>query len=247
MDAGLGVEGIPQSGTGQTSLLTGANGPELFGRHFGPWVPTTLRDRVRDESFLRTAVDAGLPTAFLNAYPSGWPGPRGGRRIAGPPLAAQGAGLLTRTHEELARGRAVASEITNGGWKRHFGLAELPEPTPEEAGRIAAHLAGSVRLSLFAHYSTDTAGHRGGMEGAIQALERVDAFLGGLLAARPDDLDLLICSDHGNLEDVTTGHTRNPSLGAVIGEGVRDFDAATLVDLTAIPSFVLGHVGVAGG
>lgn len=192
-------------------------------------------------------MDAGVPSAFLNAYPSGWPGPRGGRRIAGPPLAAQGAGLLTRTHVELGRREAVASEMTNAGWKHHFGLPDLPEPTAREAGRTAARLAGRARLSLFAHYSTDTAGHRGGMEGAIEALERVDAFLGGLLDERPDDLDLLICSDHGNLEDVTTGHTRNPSLGVVVGEGVRDFDPATLPDLTRIPAFVLRHAGVANG
>ncbi len=42
-DATLGVEGLPQSGTGQTTLLTGRNGAAEYGRHFGPWVPTPLR------------------------------------------------------------------------------------------------------------------------------------------------------------------------------------------------------------
>ena len=43
MDATLGVEGLPQSGTGQVALLTGRNAPRIFGRHFGPWPPVSLR------------------------------------------------------------------------------------------------------------------------------------------------------------------------------------------------------------
>ena len=33
IDATLGVEGLPQSGTGQTALLAGVNAAELHGRH----------------------------------------------------------------------------------------------------------------------------------------------------------------------------------------------------------------------
>ena len=244
VDATLGHDGTPQSGTGQTSLLTGRNGPDLFGRHFGPWVPTALRPIVRDESFLRSAVDAGRDVGFLNAYPEGWPGPRGGRRIAGPPLAASGAGVLTRTHHELGRGEAVASEITNDGWIRHLGFDGLPRPTARDAGATLARLAAGHDLSLYAHYATDTAGHRGGMEGGVAALERVDAFLGGLVDARSEDLDVLICSDHGNIEDVRGGHTRNPSLGALIGRIARETDPADILDLTAIHRFVVNHPAV---
>src|SRR5262245_16050002 len=43
LDAQLGIAGLPQSGTGQYSLLTGHNGAVEFGRHYGPWVPTALR------------------------------------------------------------------------------------------------------------------------------------------------------------------------------------------------------------
>ena len=55
------------------------------------------------------------------------------------------------------------------------------------------------------------------MEGAIAALERVDSFLGGYLTAAPPDAVLLVVSDHGNIEDVRVGHTRNPALGLVVG------------------------------
>ena len=36
LDAGLGVEGLPQSATGQAVLLTGVNIPAELGYHYGP-------------------------------------------------------------------------------------------------------------------------------------------------------------------------------------------------------------------
>ncbi|HSR41071.1 MAG TPA: alkaline phosphatase family protein, partial [Longimicrobiales bacterium] len=160
---------------------------------------------------------AGRAAAFANAYPRGWPGERPRRRLAAPPLAARGADLLDRHVEALREGRAVASEILNDGWIRHLGHDDLPRVTPEEAGGALARIVASHDLTLFAHYATDVAGHRGGMDGAVAALERVDAFLGGLVRALPDDATLLVASDHGNVEDVTGGHTLNPSLGLLVG------------------------------
>ena len=97
---------------------------------------------------------------------------------------------MTRGVEELASGEAVASEITNGGWRSRLGHTNLPRVTPEEAGENLGRLAGGAHLTYFAHYSTDHAGHRGGMAGAIRALERVDRFLDGVLRAVPEDTAL---------------------------------------------------------
>jgi 2,3-bisphosphoglycerate-independent phosphoglycerate mutase len=233
LDATLGVEGLPQSGTGQTTLLTGVNAAQRFGRHFGPWTPVALRPLVEQESVLRRGIDQGRAVAFANAYPKGWPGER--RRLAAPPLAAAAAGLLDRHEEHLARGDAVASEILNTGWRDHLGFEELPEITAGDAGRALARVASAHQLTVYAHYATDIAGHRGGMDGAIRALERVDGFLEGYLSAAPADATMLIASDHGNIEDVTEGHTRNPALGVVIGEGAaaRAGELASILDVAA--------------
>jgi len=243
LDATLGVDGIPQSGTGQATLLTGENAAHLFGRHFGPWTPVRLRPLVEERSVLRVARGAGRAVAFANAYPRGWPGRNGSRRVAGPPLAARGAGLLDRHEEALGRGAAVSSEIVNDGWRRHLGHDWLPVISEEEAGRNLAGIAAEADLTLYAHYATDTAGHRGGMEGAVAALERVDRFLGGILAALPDDVTLLLASDHGNVEDVTREHTLNPALGIAAGPGARRLadNMRSLVDVTPA---VLDHLGV---
>lgn len=240
------MEGLPQSGTGQTSLLTGENGAELHGSHFGPWVPVRLRPLVESSNLLSRALQAGRSAAFANAYPKDWPGTtRHGRRVAGPPLAAKAAGLLTRDHTALGRGEAVSSGIVNDGWRRWLGDGAVPEISPQGAGEILAAITNAHELTLFAHYSTDTAGHRGGMSGCVEALERVDAFLGGLLGALGSDRTLLIASDHGNIEDVTGGHTRNPVLGVLCGPGAPWLSSriTSLVDVTPA---VLGWLDLDG-
>jgi len=163
----------------------------------------------------------------------------------GPPLAARAAGLLTRHTAALLRGDAVASEITNDAWRERLGRLELPVITAAGAGRNLARIAAAHDLTFFAHYATDTAGHRGGMAAALAALERVDAFLAGILEDLPGDTLLLVASDHGNLEDTRTGHTRNPALCVVAGPG-HERVAARLRALTDVAPALLGWLGVVG-
>lgn len=244
LDARLDVAGTPRSGTGQVALLTGADAARLHGAHFGPWTPVKLRPLVEDTSVLRQAAEQGLDVAFANAYPRGWPGPGGSRRIAAPPLAARGAGVLHRHEEALGRGDAVSSEIVNDGWRKHLGHDGLPDIAPEDAGVNLANIAGKHDLTLYAHYSTDTAGHEKSMSAAIAALHRVDRFFAGILSAVSDDTLVLVASDHGNIEDVGAGHTTNPALGIAYGPGADE--AARLTDIREVAGFVLRQLGVEG-
>lgn len=216
LDATLGVPGTPRSGTGQTALLTGRNAARLHGTHFGPWTPVALRSILADESVLRRARDRGFRVAFANAYPSDYHDRVTSRSIAPVTLAADAADLLVRHRGALRRGRAVATEIVNDGWRTHLG-GGVPKVTPEEAGRHLAALAGHHDLTLFAHYATDHAGHRRSAAAAVAALARVDRFLAGLVDAMDDETLLLIASDHGNLEDLRVQHTKNPALGLLAG------------------------------
>ena len=247
VDATLGVDGTPQSGTGHAALLTGEDAVRMFGRHQGPWVPTALRPMVAERSVLARAKTAGLAVAFANAYPEelveraaeeGVSGRRLGPLRAGPPLAALGAGVLTRHTAALERGDAVASEITNDGWIRHLGRTSLPRIESEAAGRNLARIAAAHDLTLFAHYTTDTVGHRGTFAEAVASMEKLDRFLGGVLEGGAGDLLTLVVSDHGNLEDPTVQHTRNPALGVVVGAGHRGV-AERMVDLTRVVPLVL--------
>ena len=73
-------------------------------------------------------------------------------------------------------------------------------------------------------------------------------MLGALLSAWDDDAGLiLLTSDHGNLEDLSThGHTRNPVPGLLIGAlPLRRAFAAGLIDLTGITPAILHLLNVA--
>lgn len=244
-DATLGVEGKPQSGTGQTTLLTGRNGAAEYGRHFGPWVPTALREMLAAENLLVRAKDAGRAVAFANAYPllAANAEPRIFRRPAAPPLVARAAGVLTRDFGELAEGRAVASSITNQHWRARLG-PEMPDVTPEEAGRRLARIASEAEVTLFAHYDTDVVGHRGDLAEAVAALEKVDAFLGGIVAAMPDDALLVISSDHGNVEEMSSAHTLNPVPVLAYGPG-RESVASRICSLADVTPALLAALGIA--
>jgi hypothetical protein len=202
---------------------------------------------VESGNLLSRAMQGGHSAAFANAYPKDWPGSaRHGRRVAGPPLAARAAGLLTRDHTALGRGEAVASEIVNDGWRRWVGADLVPTITPGGAGRVLAQIANAHDLTLFAHYSTDTAGHRGGMAGAVEALERVDGFLAGVQSGLSADRTLLIVSDHGNIEDVTGGHTRNPVLGVLSGPAAP-WLSSRIASLVDVAPAVLGWLELVNG
>lgn len=246
LDALLGVPGVPQSGTGQTALLTGRNAPRIYGRHFGPWTPVRLRPLLEAQNLMSAALRVGLRVAFANAYPAGYTDHlqrRGHRRFPAPPLAALAAGLLVRHADALRDGEAVASEIVNTAWRTHLGYTDLPEISPETAGRNLARIAADADLTVFAHYSTDLAGHRGGMTGAVRALQLVDRFLAGVLDALPEHTLLVTASDHGNIEDVTAGHTHNPALGLVVGDGAPTL-AHRLDAITDVAGALLAWLGV---
>jgi hypothetical protein len=256
LDACLSVSGTPQSGTGQAALFTGENAPARHGSHFGPWVPVGLRELVRSASILARARALDHTVTFANAYPpalihagagggaaagegaaAGGAAGAAGRAArfldAGPPLAAIGAGVFRRSTEELMARDAVASEIVNDGWRERLGIAGLPRITAADAGAVLAQIASGFDLTLFAHYDTDTAGHTRLLPNAIAALERVDEFIGGVVAHMPGDTLLMMVSDHGNIEDIRTGHTRNPALAMIAGRGHEKIgeNATSLLDV----------------
>jgi len=241
LDPLMGVEGLPQSGTGQTALLTGENAAAMYGRHFGPWVPVPLRPLLVEKNVLSRAKAEGISCIFANAYPSQFLRAAWTKRPSGPALAAHAAGLLTRHEENLARGDALSSEILNTAWRTRLGLVHLPEVTPEEAGRTLARITAQAGLTFFAHYSTDTAGHKRTMADAVAALERVDAFLGGLVPALPPQTLLVLASDHGNIEDISQGHTLNPTFSLLLGPGAEELGAG-LSRITDIPGLILRYL-----
>ena len=237
IDATLGLEGLPQSGTGQAALFTGENAARVHGRHFGPYPPTTVRSLVAEQSVFAQLVARGVPAdelAFANAYPDRFfrfVEARG--RWTTTTLAAHAAGVRLRTAADLAEGRAIPADLTGEGWSRLIDATMRPFSEAEAARRVLA-LTAAHRLTLVEYYLTDKAGHSQDAGRASATLASLDRFLGALLAGLDPARDLLVLtSDHGNLEDLSVkGHTRNPVPLVAWGHGAGGFaDAASLLDV----------------
>ncbi len=221
LDACLGVEGLPQSATGQATLLTGQNVPAAIGYHYGPKPNPLVAEFLRNGNLFSQLGKAGQRAALLNAYP-----PRyfeaiasGRRMYSAIPLAAACAGLAFKRDIDLYAGQALSADFTGLGWRDHLGLGEAPVLEPFAAGERLAALAFDHDFAFFEYWLSDYAGHKQDLGSAIRLLEEFDAVLGGLLHGWDDRQGLiLITSDHGNLEDLSTRrHTRNPVPGLLIG------------------------------
>jgi hypothetical protein len=219
-DATLGVAGLPQSGTGTTTLLTGINAAARLGRHDGPYPPAELQPLLQEENILARTVRAGLAATFANAFPPFYFDrlARGKARRTTCTQAALGAGLSLRTHDELLAGRALSGWIANDQWRRL--RPDFPVVTPFQAGVNLARLALDHDVTLFEYFHTDHLGHRPDMAAAHATLSLLDEFLRGITETLSPERDLLVmAADHGNFEEQShSDHTLNPAMVTVWGK-----------------------------
>ena len=237
LDATLGVEGLPQSGTGQASLLTGVNCAKQVGRHFGPY-PHSKTHATLDAANLFHKVQAlfpqhPAPAAFANAFPPQYfDAPR--RRDTVTTRCCQAAGMDLRDIAALQTGKAIPADLTGRTWRDRLDL-NVPLRTPEETANVLVTTARDHALTFFEYFLTDKVGHRRIDVPPSIRLSDLDAFLNGLLnTLRPSQETVLITSDHGNLEDTNhTQHTCNPVPLIVYGWAAPHFaDANDLTDVT---------------
>src|ERR1700749_3499988 len=112
-DARLGVEGRPQSASGQTTILTGVNAPALLGKHKQGFPNERLREVLREHSLFLQLKQLGVgPLAFANAYSPRFFAARP-RWVSATTVAVEAAGLPFRTDEDIREGRAVYHDFTN--------------------------------------------------------------------------------------------------------------------------------------
>ncbi len=244
LDAGLGVPGLPQSATGQAVLLTGINIPQVIGYHYGPKPNQEVAEFLRNGNLFNTLRERGKKAALINAYPPRYfHGIESGRRLfSSIPLAVASAGIPLKTQADLFAGKALSADFTGQGWRERLGLPDTPILTLPQAGERMADLAADYDLAFFEYWLSDYAGHGQDMAEGCALLETIDQVLGGLLEAWDDDQGLiLITSDHGNLEDLSTRrHTANPVPALLIGaKTYRQRFITALHDLTDVTPAIL--------
>ena len=248
LDATLGADGLPQSATGQSALLTGRDAVAAMGRPYGPWPGPTLKRFLAGGELFGWATRRHGPdaAAWAGAYPPGFFAAleRGRLRLNALAHAARAAGVALPDLEAYRRGEAVAADL-DGTYFASLGV-EPPgghragPAGAERAGRRLAGLASRRTLTLLDVWLTDQVGHAARRDQAAELIERLDAFLHGLLDARPAEMDVLLVSDHGNLEDLSHGrHTRAPVPLAWLGPSApRLARARSLLDVA--PALLAG-------
>lgn len=239
LDACLGVGGLPQSATGQATLFTGTNAAQAMGRHIEGFPPARLKETIQRENLFSMLRESGRRCTFANAYWIDDPHRIPPRRQSVTTVMALSALGKVRGKEELLAGRAINHDITR--WTMHTRGYGGELVSPETAADHLLGIADGQGFTLFEYFLTDRAGHARDRNLVFQTLETLERFLPRVarFADQPHHL-FLLCSDHGNIEDLATfAHTKNPVPLVALGEGAGKFQSLeTLADV--VPAILQG-------
>ena len=235
-DACLGVEGRPQSASGQTTILTGVNAAAAIGYHKQGFPNQPLLEVIREHSLFRQLTLAGVgPITFANTYTKRFFSERP-RWVSATTAAVEAAGLRFNTVEDLKQGGAVYQDFTNAMLIERGENVTLR--SPEEAGAILAGIARQHRFTLYEYFITDKVGHARDRNAARSVLLALTRYIRALL----QHLDLssttvVLTSDHGNIEDLSIrNHTLNLVPTLIWGKHHEDFASRirSLADITPV-------------
>ena len=173
-DPRLGIEGRPQSASGQTTILTGVNAPAAVGYHKQGFPNQALLEIIRNHSIFRQLVDAGVePVTFANAYTSRFFNERP-RWVSATTAAVEAAGLRFRTIDDVKNDNAIFMDYTNR-FLIELGL-EVTERSEAEAATVLARIVAENRFTLYEYFITDKVGHAQDMDAAQNRADKSRAL-----------------------------------------------------------------------
>ena len=144
-DACLGVQGVPQSATGQTTLFTGINAAVEVGRHVQGFPSGRLRQLISSQSIFRTLMNKHFRVTFANAYTPRY-FEKHPRWISATTHMCESAGVQLRTIENLGSGAALFMDFTNR-ILLDLGI-DVPINSPGRAAEILVNLSRDYDLCL---------------------------------------------------------------------------------------------------
>lgn len=225
IDACLGVEGIPQSATGQTSLFTGFNAQAILGHHLMAYPNDKLISLINKRSIFKYATEKHVTSIFSNSYTDKFFDSihQNPSTLSVTTRCVLAAKARFNTLNDLIENRAVHWDITNSTLQ-DLAYKRVPLISPFKAGQNLRNLTRDYNLVLHECFLPDLIGHKKDLYRSLEFLEMFDEFLRGVLNDISSNVQVLISSDHGNMEDLSFGgHNRNQVPLICIGSLARQF------------------------
>lgn len=223
VDASMGIPDIPLSGTGQTSIFCGVNAPKMIGKHFGPYPYSTLVPVIEEKNIFREFMKKKKKVSFANAYPKIFFEyvNSGRRRLSVTTLSCIMNGMRLNKISDLHKGNALSAEIDNRRLVEKMNY-KLQIIKPETAARRLLRIGSKNHFTLFEIFHTDHLGHGRNSDWLEYTTGVLDRFLYHIITNLTKDMTLVVCSDHGNFEDLSIKmHTLNPALGITAGKNAE--------------------------
>lgn len=211
IDACLGVEGLPQSATGQATMFTGVNCASAMGRHCEGFPGPALRAIIEKSNLFLQLEKRGRKVAFADAYLVDSAEELASRRFKSvTTVMALTVPKVVLTADDLMEDRALMQDLTRETIQdRYPDVAIIP---PQRAAEHLFAIAQKNDFTLYEFFQTDVSGHSLDYARACAVLRMYDRFLATLARfTEAAGMTLVITSDHGNVECMAErGHTRNP-------------------------------------
>ena len=235
IDACLGVDGPPQSATGQATMFTGVNCAAAIGRHCEGFPGRQLREIVERGNLFLSLRGAGRKVRFADAYLVDSAEELAARRFKSvTTVMALTTPEVICTAGDLMADDALMQDLTRETIQDRY--PDIPVVAPQRAAEHLFRIALKNDFTLYEFFQTDVAGHSMDYTRACAVLRTYDQFLAALVrSAEAAGITIVITSDHGNVESVgERGHTRNPVPFVVVGPKERSLRArvSSLVDVT---------------
>ena len=235
IDACLGVEGAPQSATGQATMFTGVNCPLAMGKHCEGFPPLSLRKIITENNIFLQLRRRGLKVRFADAYLVDSADELVDRRFKSvTTVMALTVPETISTADDLANDAALMQDLTRETIQDRY--PDIPVIPPQRAAEHLFALARGYDFTLFEFFQTDVSGHSMDYDRACSVLRTYDRFLATLVRfTEAAGLTLVMTADHGNIEQMgERGHTRNPVPFIVFGPKERQIreKVESLADVT---------------
>ena len=246
IDACLGVEGLPQSATGQATMFTGRNCAQAMGRHCEGFPPLALRKIIEEDNLFLQLKKRGRRIRFADAYLVDDAKDLFERRFKSvTTVMALTCSETISTLGDLAANKALCQDLTRETIQDHY--PDIPTISPRRAAEHLADIARASDFTLYEFFQTDVSGHSMDYVRACDVLRLYDVFLTTLV--RLSDVygfTLVLTSDHGNIEAMDArGHTRNPVPFVAFGPG-EEFLRARVESLADVTPALLASFDAPG-